>query len=104
MTRASTVRRRSSRRDAALAPGDLATNLTYHVPSDAAEEIARLAALLTEAEIYCDDGWLLTLPSTPLQRTFVQWLTAEFLRQREGGPPLAWDGPLVPEDAMPSAL
>jgi hypothetical protein len=88
--------RRHPARDAALARGDLAADLTHHVSPGAAGELSRVAALLEEAELYCRQGFLLTMPGTPRQQRFVRWFTSEFVRQSQGLPPIPWDGPYLP--------
>lgn len=80
-------------REAALVRSDLAADLEHHVDPDSAAELHQLIELLAEAEEFSRQGYLLTMPSTPLQRRFVRWLGQEFLRQTAGLQPIPWDGP-----------
>lgn len=86
----------AQRRHAALAAGHTAADLEYLVPAGTAESLRELRNLLEEADGYCRDGHLITLPPTPEQRRFRDWYVGEFLRQIAGEPPVAWP------DAPPS--
>jgi anti-sigma regulatory factor (Ser/Thr protein kinase) len=83
-------------RDAAMARGDLTADLSFHVTSGAVTDLLRLGALLAEADAFCRDGTLLTMPRPPLYRAFVDWYEDEFVRQRLGRPPSPWRGPVIP--------
>lgn len=83
-------------RDAALARGEATVDLAFHVTSGAVTDLLRLIALLAEADAFCRDGALLTMPRPPLDRWFVDWYEDEFVRQRLGLPPSPWAGPVIP--------
>jgi hypothetical protein len=83
-------------RDAAIARGDVTAALSFHVTSGAVSDLLRLGALLHEADAFCRDGLLLTMPRPPLYRAFVHWYEDEFVRQRLGLPPTPWNGPVIP--------
>ena len=83
-------------RDAAIARGDVTADLSFHVTSGTVTDLLRLGALLAEADTFCRDGTLLTMPRPPLYRAFVDWNEGEFVRQRLGLPPSPWGGPVIP--------
>jgi anti-sigma regulatory factor (Ser/Thr protein kinase) len=85
-------------RDSAIARGDLVADLTYQVTPGAVAALVHLDALMDEADRYCDDGWLLTMPCPELVVRFRHWYTDEFARQLAGRSPTPWDGRLsLPE-------
>jgi len=84
-----------SSRDAAVARGELAMDLTYQVPRSAGAEMASLHDLIVEADAYCRDEQLLTLAPDAEQKSFRDWFLQEFVRQLAGEPPRRWDGPMT---------
>jgi hypothetical protein len=80
--------------DAAVARGDTAIDLVYHVPDHVAEAADELAALMDEADEFCRERRLLSLARPPLVIEFSRWYLDEFRRQIAGKPPQPWDGPL----------
>lgn len=81
----------------ALCAGLLSKDWRYDVPRQTAADIARLTALLDEADIFCAQGnGVMTLPTPPDQRAFRRWFESEFRGQIEqGAEPVPWDGPLT---------
>jgi anti-sigma regulatory factor (Ser/Thr protein kinase) len=75
----------------ATAQGLGTIDLEYRLPIDAVPEIARLDALLDEADTYCAAGTeLLTLAPSDETVAFRKWLLGEFVLQATGEAPLAW--------------
>lgn len=81
-------------RQTAMAAGRTTLDLTYRAPVEAAAACSQLLELLDEADIYCEQGKLMTLASTADQRAFRSWYLGEFIRQLQGEPPMPWPGPL----------
>lgn len=79
-------------RDAALARGDEAIDLTYHVPADVGPACAALDRMLDEADEFCRSEQLLTLASAPDTAAFRKWYLHEFGAQLAGKPPTPWPG------------
>jgi hypothetical protein len=80
-------------RDAAAARGQTVTDLSYHLPTAAGPACARLLTLLEQADTYCRDETLLTLPTTAELTRLRAWFLTELARQCAGLPPTAWPGP-----------
>ncbi|MFC3689949.1 hypothetical protein [Aquipuribacter hungaricus] len=93
-----TRERRDAELDAAIAAGALTVDQVETVPVAAGAAAAGLAALLAEADAYCRDAVLMTLPRPPLLQRFGDWYTRQFVDQTAGRPPVPWDGPLRAED------
>ena len=74
----------------ALARGDQVIDLAYEVPADVADAVARLGALLDEADDFCRCGDLLTLATRPEGLAFRRWFLGEFASQAAGGPARPW--------------
>jgi hypothetical protein len=74
----------------ALERGDRTIDLHYSVPSEMADGIRRLGALLDEADDFCRAGDLLTLATMPEGLAFRRWYLEEFERQIAGEPPRPW--------------
>jgi hypothetical protein len=80
-------------RDAALAAGREALDLTYRVPFALREACVSLGSLLDEADEYCKaDAYLLTLTTPPATAAFRRWFLGEFVRQIDGERPRPWPG------------
>ena len=89
-----TRERRDAELDAAIRSGAMSVDQVETVPVAASPAAAALAALLAEADAYCRDAVLMTLPRTPLLQRFGAWYTRQFVDQAAGHPPVPWDGPL----------
>jgi hypothetical protein len=75
----------------AAAAGEVALDLTYHVPAGAAAAARHLGDLLNEADDYCRSGeHLLTLETPADLVRFREWFLEEFRRQIAGEPPTPW--------------
>ena len=82
-------------RDAAIARGETAIDLTYTVPESARDACLRLGELMDAADEFCRDENLLTLASEPDEVAFRRWYLDEFVRQIDGAEPTPWRGPLA---------
>lgn len=82
--------------DEAIARGDDTIDLVYEVPDHVVEAADNLAALMAEADEYCEREEMLTLQRSAVVRDFSAWYLDEFRRQIHGEPPQPWDGPLDP--------
>ena len=80
----------NAERDAALARGDEAVDLTYRVPEDAATACARLERMLDEADEFCRSAQLLTLATPVEAAAFRRWYLREFTAQLAGADPTPW--------------
>lgn len=80
---------------AALERGDLTVDLTFHVRTELAAELVTSTELMADADEFCRQERLLTLPRDAAMVTFSRWYNEQFLRQIEGLPPIPWDGPLT---------
>lgn len=76
--------------DQAIAEGRTSVDISITVPRSAWTTVARLSALLDEADHYCADGDLLTLASSPDVRFFRRWYTDQVHRQLDGQAPTPW--------------
>jgi anti-sigma regulatory factor (Ser/Thr protein kinase) len=75
----------------ATAQGLEALDLEYGLPVDAVPELARLDALLDEADVYCAAGRdLLTLAPADEAVAFRKWILGEFTRQATGAAATTW--------------
>lgn len=80
--------------DEAIAAGKDAVDITYVVPASVVQAAERLGTLMTQADEFCTNERLLTLPRTgPLVR-LSDWYLGEFRRQVAGEDPEPWNGPL----------
>lgn len=82
--------------DRALDRGDDTVDLHYEVPPSVAEAARSLEALFREADRFCEQEQLVTMPRTPLLRAFADWYLDQFVVQCTGGPATPWDGPVDP--------
>lgn len=80
---------------AAVERGDATVDLTYYVRSDVAAEFVTSTELMEDADEFCRQEKLLTLPRDAAMVAFSRWYNREFLRQIDGLPPTPWDGPLA---------
>jgi hypothetical protein len=87
---------RNAQVDAALARGEDTIDLTYEVPHHVVEAADNLAALMAEADDFCEREQMLTLQRSEVIRDFSEWYLEEFRRQVNGEPPQPWQGPLDP--------
>jgi hypothetical protein len=86
-----------AQRDAAIDRGDLAIDLTYHVPAHISEGVRHLGTIFDEADEYCREGeHLLTLATPPDALAYRRWVLRQFTSQIEdGADPEPW--PQSPE-------
>jgi hypothetical protein len=75
---------------AALERGEATTDLSYRFPADVGPACARYDQVLDEAESWCRDGRLLTLPPSVESTAVRRWLLKEFVRQAAGDGPISW--------------
>ena len=87
-------RRRHADLEAAAAAGLEVLDEVEVVPVDASEAMVRLGELMGEADSYCRQALLMTLPRPALVRRFGQWYLTQFVDQLAGRPAVRWDGPL----------
>jgi hypothetical protein len=80
---------------AAVERGDTTVDLTYQVRADLAAELVTTTALMDDADEFCRQERLLTLPRDAGMVAFTTWYNREFLRQLDGLAPTPWDGPLT---------
>ena len=70
-------------------------DVTYRVPRETGEALARLAELLDQADDFCRQGQhLVTLATPPLIAAYRHWLVDEFVRQGQGDAPRPWTMPM----------
>jgi hypothetical protein len=86
--------RRDEIMEAAVARGDVVIDLVDSVPVTAAAAVDGLRGLMEEADRYCQEAVLLTIPREPVVKQYADWYFDEYARQLAGGPPRRWDGPL----------
>jgi hypothetical protein len=79
---------------AALERGDATVDLTYHVRTELVAELVTSTELMADADEFCHQEKLLTLPRDTAMVAFSRWYNEEFLRQIDGLAPMPWDGPL----------
>ena len=72
--------------DQAVASGQQAVTMTVDLPTAAADDVEQLVQLMEEAEAYCRDGRLLTLPPSPEVSAFRRRLVDDLVRQLRNGP------------------
>ncbi len=84
------TQRQADDMQAAMARGDAQIDLLYEVPPEASVGVARLNALLDEADEFCRAGDLLTLAAPPEALAFRRWFLEEFAFQIDGRPPRSW--------------
>jgi hypothetical protein len=87
---------RNAQVDAAMSRGDDTIDLTYEVPQHVVQAADNLAALMAEADEFCEREQMLTLQRSDVVREFSEWYLDEFRRQINGEPPRPWNGPLDP--------
>lgn len=93
---ASAQERRDEEIDAALRRGEQYIDQTMDLPATAAVAVRTLMDLLAEADTFCEQATLMTLPRTPLLRQFSDWYLSQVIDQIAGQPARPWDGPLHP--------
>ena len=76
--------------DEATLRGETQIDVTYSVPREARDATFALNAMLEEADEFCQQGDLLTLATPPELVRFRRWFLGEFVRQINGGEPVAW--------------
>lgn len=85
--------------DQAMRDGADRVDLEYHVPPSAGATMARLRAVLDEADRFCREQRLLSLARTPQQKELADWYLGEFVRQAAGEPAQPWPGGYLLEQA-----
>ncbi|HVM13630.1 MAG TPA: hypothetical protein VM287_04790 [Egibacteraceae bacterium] len=70
--------------------GEIATDVTYTVPTTVGPVAQRFNELLDEADGFCRSGDLLTLAASPELASFRRWFLGEFTRQLGGAQPTPW--------------
>lgn len=70
--------------------GEVAADVTYTLPIDAAEDVRRFEQLLDEVDEFCRSGDLLTIATPSDVAAFRRWFLGEFARQLEGAEPTPW--------------
>lgn len=78
--------------DEAIRTGQERVDLDYLVPDTAPATMARMGEVLAEADRFCRDQSLLTVPATPQQLALLEWYVGEFGRQAAGEEPRPWPG------------
>lgn len=89
--------RRDAELDAAIAAGTEVLDQVERVPAAAAAAASSLHRMLTDADAYCAQSLLFTLPRPPVMRRFAEWYISQFVDQVAGADPVPWDGPLQVE-------
>jgi anti-sigma regulatory factor (Ser/Thr protein kinase) len=64
-------------------------------PVGGAEQVVTVADQLDEVDGYCEEGQLLTPPSSASVKRFRRWYTEEVVRQLEGRQPTPWTDPVT---------
>ena len=64
------------------------------MPPAAAQAAAGLHQMLVDADDYCAQSLLFTVPRPPVVRRFAEWYISQFVDQVAGADPVPWDGPL----------
>lgn len=90
--------RRDEEVTAALARGEQTIDMVDVVPEAAAAAAAGLKQLVDEADAYCRQMLLVTVPRPPLVREFADWYISQYVDQAAGRPPTPWTGPLDSDD------
>ena len=80
------------RLDEAIRTGQERVDLDYLVPETAPATMRRMAEVLTQADRFCRDQSLLTMPATAQQLALLEWYVGEFSRQAAGEEPRPWSG------------
>ena len=93
---ATTRDRRDEEVDAALQRGAETMDQSFDAPQTAALAARSLLSLLEDADTFCEEARLMTLPRPPLLRQFSHWYLGQVVDQIEGRPARPWDGPLRP--------
>jgi hypothetical protein len=86
--------RRDDEVDAAVARGEATIDQVFSVPVTAAGAMQAVAALLADADRFCEANLLMTPARPALLRRFAEWYTGEVVAQTAGAEPRPWDGPL----------
>ncbi|WP_432487753.1 hypothetical protein [Kineococcus sp. SYSU DK018] len=78
--------------EAASAAGREFADVTYEVPARAGAFTRHLLDVLEQADDFCREQQLLTLPAPPALVAYRRWLLGEFTRQLAGAEPRPWAG------------
>jgi len=75
----------------AIADGLESVDVTIALPSGFSSDLRRLDDALGEADLLSEQGQLLAMPSSPEDRAFRAWMTAQIIGQAErGATPVDW--------------
>lgn len=74
----------------AIESGGASVDLRMVLPESAWRRVAGLSRLLDEADVYCEEGNLLTLTSSARVRRFRKWYSDQVRSQLKGEPPTPW--------------
>lgn len=74
----------------AVARGESAISVTYHVPAAWAHACVHILAMLDEVDGFCRAGDLVSLATPRESVLYRRWVFGEFVRQVDGEPPLPW--------------
>ncbi|WP_337063426.1 hypothetical protein [Kineococcus sp. G2] len=85
--------------DAAARAGQDFADVTYTLPAQAAAFAQRVLDVLEEADDFCREQQLLTLPASAQLVAYRRWLFGQFIRQLSGAPPQPWTGIDTPAHA-----
>ena len=91
--------RRDELLEAAIARGERVIDLVDVVPDTTGEAVVGLRTVMEEADRFCEQALLMTLPREPLIKQFADWYFDQYETQVAGGAPIAWDGPVGLEHA-----
>lgn len=75
----------------AIDDGSRSVDLHMRLPEAAWQQLAGLTRLLDEADVYCEEGNLLTMTSSPRVRRFRRWYSDQVRRQLRGDSPTPWE-------------
>jgi anti-sigma regulatory factor (Ser/Thr protein kinase) len=78
--------------DEAISRGMERVDLEYGVPPSAPATMAKLTAMLDQADAFCHEQRLLVLAASPQEIALQHWYFGEFIRQANGEEPLPWPG------------
>ncbi len=78
--------------EAAEGRGDATLDLMLDLPPEAAEPLHDLVELLEEADRFCQQGAMLTVPAGAEITAFRRWCLDEVVRQLAGAPSTPWSG------------
>jgi anti-sigma regulatory factor (Ser/Thr protein kinase) len=90
-----TNERRRAQVETARKSGELTVDLMMTFPPRAQHTVIVVADNLDEVDEFCEQGVLLTPPSSPAVKQFRHWYSKEIARQLQGQPPGRWPYPIA---------